>query len=206
MNIRPAGVEDAAFAVDMIYATMGAMADQWFGYGSHEKALEKLTWFYCHSENQFSHTCAEILEVNGQPAAFLLAMSGKELERLVWPMFRQVLQTYGFFGTLRVIFYTLPMVFAKEADEDEYYISNLAVAEAFRRRGLAESLLRRAEQKARESGLNKCSLTVELDNDSARSLYQKTGYQVVGVTTNVLIRKLLASPGWERMVKTLQPE
>ncbi len=206
MKIRPAGIEDAAFAVDMIYATMGVMADQWFGFGSHEKALEKLAWFYCHSENQFSHTCAEILEVDGQSAALLLAMSGKELDRLVWPMFRQVFQIYGFFSTLRVIFYTLPMAFSKEADEDEYYISNLAVAEAFRRRGLAETLLQRAEQKARESGLSKCSLTVELGNDSARSLYLKTGYEVVGVTTNVLIRKLLASPGWERMVKTLQPD
>lgn len=204
MNFRPARIEDAAFAVDMIYATMGEMADRWFGFGSHEQAMAKLTWFYRRAENQFSYTYAEILEIDGTPAAFLLTMPGGELSRLIWPMFRQVFQTYGFFGTLRVIFYTLPMLFDTEAEADEYYISNLAVGEEFRRRGLAEMLLKRAEDKARVIGLKKCSLTVDLDNSGARALYTKNGYRVVAVTTNRMMRRFLATPGWERMVKTLE--
>jgi ribosomal protein S18 acetylase RimI-like enzyme len=204
--IRPARVDDAVFAVEMIYATMGAMADQWFGFGSHERAIEKLTWFFSRPENQFSYTYAEILEEDDKPAAFLLAMSGKELGRLLWPMFRQAFGAYGVFGALRLILYTLPMIFEKEAEEDEYYISNLAVGVAFRRRGLAEILLRRAEERAMKLGLNKCSLTVELGNEHARGLYLKTGYRVVDVTKNAWLRTVLATPGWERMVKTLQPK
>lgn len=206
MLIRPARVDDAAFAVEMIYATMGGMADQWFGFGSHERALEKLTWFYSRPGNQFSYTFADILEEDGKPAAILLAMSGRELERLVWPMFRQSFRAYGVFGALRLMMYTLPMIFEKEAEEDEYYISNLAVSAEFRRRGLAEILLRRAEDQAQKLGLNKCSLTVELGNEGARGLYLKTGYRVVGVTKNVWLRIVLATPGWERMVKILQPD
>ncbi|MHC1782743.1 MAG: GNAT family N-acetyltransferase [Anaerolineaceae bacterium] len=206
MLIRPAEVKDSDFAVEMIYATMGNLADQWFGLGNHDRALKTLSWFFCHFENQFSYRYSEILEIDGQPAAFLLALTGKELKRLISPMFTQIIKYFGILDTLRFLWRTLPMVFEKEAEEDEYYISNLAVHPDFRRRGLGETLLIHAEKKARGLDLSKCSLLVEIGNARAKALYQKMGYQVVSVSTNAMMRKLLDTPGEERMVKTLSPE
>jgi ribosomal protein S18 acetylase RimI-like enzyme len=203
MNIRPAVVEDAPFAVEMLYETMGNFADALFGLGDHAFAMEKLSWFYSHSENQFTYKNAEILEIDNQPAGLLQAMTGGELARLVKPMTGQVFKIYGIIDGLRLVWRSLPLAFEKEAENDEYYISALAVARNFRKRGLGEALLRHADDTARKLGLGKCSLLVEIGNARAKALYEKMGYRVVGISTNYWMRKMLATPGSERMVKIL---
>jgi ribosomal protein S18 acetylase RimI-like enzyme len=203
MHIRPAEVTDRPFAVEMIYESMGEFADELFGLGDHELAMEKLDWFYCNPENHFSYYKAVILEIEGQPAGYLQAMTGLELARLVGPMTRQTYKIYGLKNLPRVFWKTLPLVFEKEAEADEYYISNLAVHRDFRRRGVAQALMRHAELTARKLGLCKCSLMVEIGNDGAKALYERLNYQVVSVSTNPLMRRILATPGSERMVKHL---
>ena len=63
--------------------------------------------------------------------------------------------------------------------EDELHIANLAVHPAWRRRGIAETLLRRILQA--ESGVSWIGLEVRASNDSARSLYRKLGFHDSGV-------------------------
>lgn len=56
-------------------------------------------------------------------------------------------------------------------------MSNLAVGKKFRRRGLAEDLVKATEQLARkEWGYDECYLFVEKKNTSAVKLYRKLGY------------------------------
>lgn len=203
MNIRPAVVEDAPFAVEMLYETMGGFADALFGLGDRAFAMEKLTWFFSHPENQFTYKNAKILEVDNQPAGLLQAMNGAELVRLVRPMTAQIFKIYGIIDAFKLVWRSLPLAFEKEAEKDEYYISGLAVARKFRRRGLGEALLRHADDSARKQGLGKCSLLVEIGNARAKALYEKMGYQVVAVSTNYWMRKMLSTPGSERMVKIL---
>lgn len=47
-------------------------------------------------------------------------------------------------------------------------------------KGVGQQLLNFAEQKAKESGFSKLSLTVVQDNDAALKLYQKMGFEIVG--------------------------
>jgi ribosomal protein S18 acetylase RimI-like enzyme len=54
------------------------------------------------------------------------------------------------------------------------------VAEASRRQGVAEGILRAAAQWARGQGLDRLSLVVTTANAPARALYEKLGMQVVG--------------------------
>lgn len=58
------------------------------------------------------------------------------------------------------------------------YISNLAVAAEKRRRGVARQLLQACERKAWEWGFPDIYLHVLENNDRARRLYAKAGYQV----------------------------
>ncbi len=59
------------------------------------------------------------------------------------------------------------------------YISNLAVSNDFRRRGVATALLQECERIAKIWGYTELHLHVMADNQSGRNLYQKSGYELV---------------------------
>ena len=67
---------------------------------------------------------------------------------------------------------------------DEGYISNVAVRPDFRRRGVAEALLRALEARARALRLSFLTLEVRSGNAAAIALYEKRGYRVVGRRKN----------------------
>ncbi len=59
------------------------------------------------------------------------------------------------------------------------YISNLAVSDAFRRRGVARELLANCERLTQSWGYTQIHLHVMADNEHGLSLYHKLGYQVI---------------------------
>lgn len=64
------------------------------------------------------------------------------------------------------------------------YISNLAVAKHFRRRGCATALVSESEVIVRGWGKPKLYLRVENDNDGAKALYRACGYEVESSSVN----------------------
>jgi ribosomal protein S18 acetylase RimI-like enzyme len=58
------------------------------------------------------------------------------------------------------------------------YISNLAVSNSYRRRGVARNLLLKCEQTALEWGFRSISLHVLENNHQAKQLYFSSGYQL----------------------------
>ena len=67
---------------------------------------------------------------------------------------------------------------------DEGYISNVAVRPDFRRRGVADALLRELETLARTLRLSFLTLEVRESNAPAISLYEKHGYHIAGRRKN----------------------
>ncbi len=67
---------------------------------------------------------------------------------------------------------------------DEGYISNVAVRQDFRRRGVADALLLALEERARALLLSFLTLEVRAGNSPAVALYEKRGYRVVGRRKN----------------------
>lgn len=67
---------------------------------------------------------------------------------------------------------------------DEGYISNVAVTSAYRRQKIADALI--AELMERSKSLNLAFVTLEVreSNMPAKSLYEKHGFQVVGLRKN----------------------
>ena len=67
---------------------------------------------------------------------------------------------------------------------DEGYISNVAVHPDYRRRGVADALLRELEARARALLLSFLTLEVRAQNAAAIALYEKHGYRVAGRRKN----------------------
>ena len=62
-------------------------------------------------------------------------------------------------------------------DKNELFISNLAVFEEYRGKGIAVKLLGKAEEIAVENGLGKLALYVETDNNHAKRIYERYGFR-----------------------------
>ena len=59
----------------------------------------------------------------------------------------------------------------------ECHVSDLVVAETFRRQGVARLLMTEAEKRAKALGAERLSLTVWRFNESAQALYEGLGYE-----------------------------
>lgn len=67
---------------------------------------------------------------------------------------------------------------------DEGYISNVAVAPAYRRQGVADALISALMMRAEELGLAFVTLEVRAGNEPAKALYAKHGFVPVGRRKN----------------------
>ena len=97
----------------------------------------------------------------------------------------------------------LPLIGVKEVEGDEYFISNIAVLPAFQGQGMGKSMLSQVEFTAREQGYNKLSLTVDIDNEKAITLYIRTGFQVMEKIEIQSLQQRIGYSGLIRMVKVL---
>lgn len=61
------------------------------------------------------------------------------------------------------------------------YISNVAVRERFRRKGVAKRLIAKAEAKAKSWGCRSMALHCDISNPGATKLYSTQGYKCVNV-------------------------
>jgi len=63
---------------------------------------------------------------------------------------------------------------------DEVHITTLAVADPYRRRGIATRLIKALLEKARQKGALCLTLEVRPSNTNARCFYEKLGFKVLG--------------------------
>jgi len=71
---------------------------------------------------------------------------------------------------------------------DEGYIGNIAVAQEFRRRGVASAILDEFDRKAKEFGLQFLTLEVRSRNNGAIELYEKHGYVKKGMRRGFYVK------------------
>ena len=62
----------------------------------------------------------------------------------------------------------------------EVYITNVAVSESFRRKGIAEKLIRTLVDFCENEGMEFVTLEVRRSNEAAKKLYSKMGFEEVG--------------------------
>jgi len=86
------------------------------------------------------------------------------------------------------------------------YVDALAVAPAFRRRGVARAMLERAEAAAAEHGLEGVALDTGLHNEAARALYEASGFRTREIrrAPSEHVADAIGGPGFVSYVKSLR--
>ena len=64
---------------------------------------------------------------------------------------------------------------------DELHVNNLAVAQAYRRRGIGTALMTFVLNEGSRLGAHRATLEVRRSNDAARQLYERLGFLAAGV-------------------------
>lgn len=104
------------------------------------------------------------------------AQDMKHLSRQMFGLLKDIILTSGFGAFVKMIArFKLNLYFPK-LENDELFISNLAVSENYRNQGVATRLLTAAEDIAKDKGLIKLSLFVEIDNITAKNVYLRYGF------------------------------
>lgn len=198
VTLRPARLDDARIAAELIILSMRGEADVFFGHEKQLPALEVAGRMFQCAGGRFSYLWATTADVEHHPAGLLLAYPGCHLPGLDRATGRYFLKLFGIGAVVRLIMRMLPYSL-QEAEPDEFYISNVAVLPSFQGRKIGTSLLVRAEELAQRHGFEKCALMVESENENARRLYERAGYQVVSTKWPPFTGGI----GFHRMVKHL---
>jgi len=133
-----------------------------------------------HRKNLFSFEHSYFIEVDGRKAGVILGYDWKAQRRGEWRTGLLLIKCMklGFFTRTPSLLKALSLV--RRVQNNEYYISNVAVYPEFRGSKLGTNLLLRAEEEAKRCGAEKSALDVEADNQGAIRLYDRLGYSIVG--------------------------
>lgn len=112
--------------------------------------------------------------------------------------FQRVLGAWGAFRSIFAL-----SLLDHQIARDEGYITDVAVLGTYRRRGVAQSLLARAEEEARLRRKRFLSLYVSASNMGARHLYHAIGFSDVRMRRSFLTALVLRRWGWVYMRKYL---
>ncbi len=204
-RLQPAATDDAELAAQLIYATMGSMADYLLGGDDASQAHRMIALLFRRPKNRYSYQYADLALVDGEVVGLLLSYPGTMMKALHFPMVKNLFAVNGFRAALRFFYRSLPLMTVKEVEADEYFINNVAVFPQFQGHGVGKLLMELAEQKARASGLQKCALTVDIENERAVGLYKHLGYQVMDTVKIKQLERRMGFSGIYRMVKILEP-
>jgi len=146
------------------------------------KIYEFIKLLYKKPGNLYSKENVVVEEENDKIRGLLLAYPASDMKNLVIQMLKctkGMFMISGFLNFFKMVFRLRLNKYLPGTENDEFFISNLAVFEEYRGKGIAVKLLEKAEEMAKEKGLNKLSLYVETDNSHAKRVYEKFGFQEV---------------------------
>lgn len=196
MQIQCAKKEHAGMISKLIYSTEEDPQGVW-GDGTKEEILGRLNKLVKRTDTRYSYEHARVAVCDGQVCGAMVALSHQELTVLDTKTEKMIFRWQdGFWAKLRWIVTAFKGMSLKESAPGEYYIANVATFAWVRGKGIGTKLLLDAEKRAREHGLDKCSLIVDQSKPAVVELYSGLGYEVDS-------EELLDTQKYYRMVKAL---
>lgn len=203
LSLRPATPADAAEAAVLLADTMGGYGVMTMGLGSLLRETSILRDWFVRPGHRFSYEYCWLAELEDQVVGLLHTLPGDRLDELERSLSKGILKVYNPFELVQMVWRLMVIGRSDEADKNEYVLAHLAVKEGFRRKGIAAFLIKKAEELAAENGFTRLVLEVELDNQPARQLYGKQGFEVQYTTKFGRHARTLSCPGFDKMVKII---
>src|SRR4051812_36745916 len=174
MEIRPARPDDCA--VELLYESAGPYYDAYAG--GAERARAMLSAVYTKPGHAASYERCRVALAGDEIVGVLAGFPVREGDRLARRFVRLTvprLPPWAWPRTLRHL--RAAGLLSPHPPFDAYYVDALAVATAWRRRGIARMLLDDATRDASAQGLSGLALDTGLHNEGARALYQACGFR-----------------------------
>ncbi len=207
MNLRsssePPRLDDAVGASALIYETMGTLGDFLFGQPGREDSSAVVGSAVSPSRPIcFPMKIRRWRSRSGRIVGIAQAFPGADLWKAALGLMRVVHPAPGICGLpWPSPGAGCPWRFEPVADADEYYVQTLAVAPAFRNRGIGRALLQNAQRQTAARGFPVCSLDVMLQNTDALRFYQREGFTIARKVVSRLRAPGVQYAGFYRMRK-----
>lgn len=141
---------------------------------TEESILTLIYKFISNLNTTFSYDKVIIDEYDGSVRGLVLAHPAKDLKKFLINEIKHMKSIWNILGLFSRV--GLVAKFPK-LNNDEYFISNIAVFKEFRGKGISKKLLNRVLQDSKQLGFTKVSLYVEIDNDIAFKVYKNYGFK-----------------------------
>lgn len=172
MTIRQAQPTDAIAAAPLIIDAIGDIAKRMTGETEWDLVEQGLCELFKRNDNRHSHLYTYITELNDTVTGIMVLYPGKDAPALDRNL-SDWLAKKGAANTK----------IDAESLTDELYIDTVCINPAFRGKGIGSQLFAYAEEVARQTGISKLSLNVEIEKESAIRLYKRLGYEIVSPWT-----------------------
>ncbi|MGH2978106.1 MAG: GNAT family N-acetyltransferase [Solirubrobacterales bacterium] len=176
IHVRPARAGEEALLAPLLYAVSPAAHDRFAG--GRARALKLIATGLERSGTSGSTEVTYVAEVAARPAGIVCCYPVSEgADRAA---------AYAGIGLRQAPVWRRPLMlrFLRRVERatpppapDSLYVDALGTAPELRRRGVASALLAAAEDRGRRLGLVRVSLETEVDNDAARALYERCGFE-----------------------------
>lgn len=188
LKIERAKRKDINELVDLIYITEPEPEEEW-GFGTEKEMKKNLKKLLMMKNNRFSIENIIVARKEKELVGMLLYLEGNQINELTKNSEKFVIKEQeGWLNKLGFIYSGVKeKILYKECEEDEFYISNLAVKSKYRGNGYSQIILEKAYEMAREKGYQKASLLAK--NEKLIQFYERIGYTLM----NQRIRRMVTS-------------
>lgn len=190
--LRPMTSKDGDAVSQLIVMAIEDLAEQFTKVVKVEDLYLRLQMLIDTPETRFSAGYGVVIEEDGVVAGAGFAYSGKIIRQLTKNMINLMKEKGAFYHEDE----ERRLINSKEANEDEFYIDNLAVFKAFRGKSYSRFIIEAFEKRAKEEGFSKISILADLNNPNAKAIYERMGYvpdsvfRVLGHDYNHMVKPL----------------
>lgn len=175
--LRNAKTQDCEPVCELIVMAIEDLANQFTQAPDDETLWPRMHHLFHTPNTRFSEGFAAVIEDNGQVAAMGVAYPGSDMKDLT----RQTVSAIAATGVSYDEGEVHRLTASKEANDDEFYIDNLAVYQTHRGKGYAKAIIEYFEAKGKALGYGKISILADLNNPKAQAIYENLGYVPDGV-------------------------